>query len=125
MAEMRHNGGIVSTYLELGFDQVKYFEVELTTTPYTLTDMVPPPRRLQLRNASETENVYLNITGDAAQPIVGPSPGDNIKVGPQGIFIMDFDVLRSISMVTGSGVATVEGILGFKGTAATPGHPYM
>jgi hypothetical protein len=117
MAQMKHSGGIVDAVLELGFDTVKYFEITASGTAQTLT-INPPARRLTLRNASTqtTGNpFYFNIAGDPASTAVGSTPGDNIKLGPECVFAMDFDTLTSVSFITGGSEVLVEGHLGWKG----------
>lgn len=116
MAHLKHSGGIVEGVLELGFDQVKYFEGTITNTASGFS-INPPARRLILNNRAASGNVYLRIDGDTAQPTASFTPGDNIKVGPGCSFAMDFDSLTSISLVSDSpGGVSVEGLLGFKGT---------
>jgi hypothetical protein len=115
MAELKHNGGIVDAVLELGFDQVKYFEGDIgsTATGFTID---PPARRLQLTNRSESEDVYFRVNGGTATTDVGFVPGDNIKLGPGCSFTMDYDILTEISLVTAGATVPVEGLLGWKGT---------
>ena len=113
--QLRHSGGLVEAIVELGFDAVKYFEITATTAAQTIT-MGLPARRLNLRNTSETTAVYFNITGDAAVASANSIPGDNIKLGPSCTFSMDFDTITSISFITASSTALVEGHLGWKGT---------
>lgn len=115
MAELKHNGGIIEAVLELGFDQVKYFEGDITGTATGFT-IDPPARRLQLTNRSETEDVYFAINGNTATAVAGFVPGDNIKLGPGCTFTMDFDILTEISLVTAGSTVPVEGLLGWKGT---------
>lgn len=115
MAEIRHNGGIVSAIIELGFDAVKYFEITATSSAQKLT-ISPPARRLILRNTSDNDAVYFNITGDDAAASVSSTPGDNIKIDAGCTFTMDFDTLTDISFITEGASVLVEGILGWKGT---------
>lgn len=115
MAELKHNGGLVEAVLELGFDQVKYFEGDITGTAVGFT-IDPPARRLQLTNRSENEDVYFRVNGSPATTSVSFVPGDNIKLGPGCSFTMDFDILTEISLVTAGGTVPVEGLLGWKGT---------
>lgn len=115
MAQLKHNNGIVEVVIELGFDLVKYFEFSATGTASSL-NIGTPARRLTLRNSSESDDVYFNITGNPATTTVGPVPGDNIKLGPGCTFTMDFDVLTAISFITTGATVVVEGILGWKGT---------
>jgi hypothetical protein len=115
MARMKHSGGIVETVLELGFDTVKYFEATITETASGFS-ISPPARRLIVNNRSTTNNVYLRIDGQDASTTVGFTPGDNIKISPEGSFAMDFDALTAISFITeASTTANIEGLLGFKG----------
>lgn len=113
MANLSHNGGLPNLVSEIGFSLVKYFETTLTVSPQTLT-IDPPAKRLILRNTDDNENVFIRVDGQVVSATIGAVPGDNIKIGPGGIFTMDFDSLHSLSMVS-SGSAVVEGILGFKG----------
>ncbi len=115
MAQIAHNGALIDAVLELGFDQVKYFESSIadTATGFTIS---PPARRIILNNRSETEDVYLRINGSPATTAVSFVPGDDIKIGPGCSFTMDFDSITEISLVTAGGTADIEGILGFKGT---------
>lgn len=115
MAYLSHNGGIVQGVLELGFDRVKYFEGDITSTAAGFT-ITPPARRLTVNNRSTTTDVYLRLNDSPAVASTAFLPGDNIKICPQGSFSMDFDVLTEVSFVTASGEAHVEGLLGFKGT---------
>ncbi len=113
--QISHSGGLVDAVIELGFDAVKYFEISATDTPQKLT-ISPPARRLTLRNSSTTTPFYFNITGADASTSVSSTPGDNIKLGPECIFTMDFDTLTCVSFVTEGTTVLVEGLLGFKGT---------
>jgi hypothetical protein len=113
--QIKHNHGLVDAVLELGFDAVKYFEITANGTAQMLT-ISPPARRLTLRNASTTTPVYFNLTGVDATTVISSTPGDNIKLGPECVFEMDFDTLTNISFITGGGTALVEGWLGWKGT---------
>lgn len=113
MANIQHNGGLPILTSEVGFSQVKYFETTVGGTAFTLS-IDPPAKRLILRNTDSTDGVFLRIDGEEATTSVSAIPGDNIKIGPQGIFTMDFDSLSTISIIS-SGTAVVEGILGFKG----------
>jgi hypothetical protein len=117
MAQLKHSGGIVDAVLELGFDQVKYFEGDITGTATGFT-IDPPARRLQLTNRSESDDVYFSVNGTTATTDVGFVPGDNIKLGPGCSFTMDYDILTEISLVTGGASVSVEGLLGWKGTGA-------
>ena len=115
-AQMKHGGGLVDAILELGFDNVKYFEITATGAAQTLS-ISPPAKRLTLRNSHASADVYFNITGTAATTSVSAIPGDDIKLGPSFVFTMDFDNLTTISFITGGTSVLVEGILGWKGTA--------
>ena len=117
MAEIKHNGGIVEAVLELGFDQVKYFEGDITGTASGFT-INPPARRLQLTNRSETADVYFSVNGTTATTTVGFIPGDNIKLGPGCSFTMDYDILTELSLITTGASVPIEGLLGWKGTGA-------
>lgn len=117
MAELKHSGGLVDVVLELGFDQVKYFEGEITGVASGFT-INPPARRLQLTNRSESDDVYFSVNGTTATPVVGFIPGDNIKLGPGCSFTMDYDILTEISLVTAGTTVEIEGLLGWKGTGA-------
>ena len=113
--QMKHSGGLVDAIIELGFDAVKYFEIIVTDTAQELSTAIPA-RRLTLRNTSTTADFYFNITGVVATTSVSAIPGDNLKLGPECTFTMDFDNLTTISFVTGGAAVLVEGFLGFKGT---------
>lgn len=113
--QISHSGGLVDAVLELGFDQVKYFEGPImdTATGFTIS---PPARRIILNNRSATGNVYLRINGSPATTVVNFVPGDDIKIGPGCSFTMDLDSITEISLVTAGETINIEGILGFKGT---------
>ena len=113
--QIAHNGGLVDAILELGFDAVKYFEITANGTAQKLT-ISPPARRLTLRNDSTTDPFYFNVTGSDATTSVSSTPGDDIKLGPECIFSMDFDTLTCVSFITKGPSVLVEGILGWKGT---------
>ena len=116
MAEFKHGGGIVEAVLELGFDQVKYFEGDIgeIATGFTIS---PPARRLQLINRDTENDVFFSVNGGTATTSVGFIPGDNIKLGPGSSFIIEFDILTEISLITEAGnTVAVEGLLGWKGT---------
>ncbi len=116
MAEIKHNGGIVEAVLELGFDDVKYFEGTITDAASGFS-ISPPARRLIVNNKSTSIDVYLRIDGIDAAASVSFTPGDNIKIEASGTFTMDFDTLTTVSLITASGeTADVEGLIGFKGT---------
>jgi len=115
MAYLSHNGGIVQGVLELGFDRVKFFEGDITSTASGFT-ISPPARRITVNNRSTTLDVYLRLDGGTAVASTAFLPGDNIKICPQGSFSMDFDTISAVSFITASGTAHVEGLLGFKGT---------
>jgi len=115
--QMRHSGGLVDVVLELGYDQVKYFEGTIagTATGFTIT---PPARRITVMNQDGANAVYLRINppaGETAEASVGFTPGDNIKIGAGCNFSMDFDSLSEISLVTDGASVDIEGILGWKG----------
>jgi hypothetical protein len=115
--QMRHSGGLVDVVLELGFDQVRYFEGDITGTATGFT-ISPPARRITVINQDSTNDVFLRINppdGEVAETTVGFTPGDNIKIGPGCNFTMDFDSLSEISLVTEGATVAVEGILGWKG----------
>lgn len=114
MANIFHKGGLPELISEIGFSQVKYFEGNISSTATTI-DLDPACRRVVIRNVSSTIPVYVRLDGDIATSTAGMIPGDNIKVPTLGIFTMDFDAITTISMITASGTAFVEGILGFKG----------
>lgn len=115
MAHMQHSGGIVEAVLELGFDQVKYFEGDIGTSA-TGFSITPPARRLILNNKSTSGNLYLRVDGQNAQASTSFVPGDNIKIVPGANFTMDFDALHSISLIADASPVHAEGILGWKGT---------
>ena len=116
MAKLAHSGGLVEAVLELGFDSVKYFEGDITDTASGFT-ISPPARRLTVLNKSTTDDVFLRINGSPATTSVSFTPGDNIKIGPECTFNMDFDTLNEISLVTETGITVpIEGLLGFKAT---------
>lgn len=114
MANIIHKGGLPNLFSEIGFTDVKYFETEIGGSAVTIS-INPPATRLILRNTSSSDDLFLRVDGEEAGTDVGIVPGDNIKVGANGIFTMDFDTLSSVSLVA-SGTVAVEGILGFKGT---------
>lgn len=117
IAHIQHSGGIIQAVIELGFDQVKYFEGSIggTATGFSIS---PPARRLILNNRSTTGNVYLRVDGEDAEVGASFTPGDNIKIGPGCSFTMDFDSLSSVSLIADAPSVDVEGILGFKGTVS-------
>ena len=115
MAELKHNGGIVDVYLELGFDAVKYFEGDITGTPQKIS-ISPPARRLTLVNNDTNNPVYINITGADASSAVSLIPGDNLCIKAGCEFEMDFDILECVSLVTAGATVNVCGYLGWKGT---------
>ena len=114
MARIKHSGGLLDATIELGFDVVKYFEGNISSTASGF-NISPPARRIIVRNTSSTNDVFLNVIGNNATTSVSFVPGDNIKVATQGTFTMDFDSLTSVSFITASGTAFIEGLLGFKG----------
>ena len=115
MAGLKHNGGIIDAVLELGFDAVKYFEIEANGTAQAIS-LSPPARRLTLRNPSTTDDLYFTVNGDTATATVSAIPGDNLKLGPGCIFELDFDSLSNISFITTGATVTAEGHLGWKGS---------
>lgn len=116
MASIAHSGGIVDAVLELGFDQVKYFESSITSTATGFT-INPPARRIIVENFSTTDSVYLRINDSPATTIVSFTPGDNIRIKAGCTFSMDFDSVTEISLVAADGVSVnIGGLLGFKGT---------
>lgn len=117
MAKFQHSGGLVEAVLELGFDNVKYFEGSITGTASGFT-ISPPARRLIVTNKSTTDDAYLRINSSPATTAVGFSPGDDIKISPGCTFNMDFDTLGEVSFVTDGASVTIEGLIGFKATQA-------
>ncbi len=116
MARLQHSGGLVEVILELGFDQVKYFELSANGVAQSIT-MNPPARRLTLRNTADAGTpIYFNVTGDDATTVVSAVPGDNIKIDGGCVFELDFDSLSNISFITEGPTVTIEGHLGWKGT---------
>ncbi len=116
MAQVRHSGGIVDAIVELGFDNVKYFEGTMTGTAQGFT-ITPPARRIIINNKDDTDDVFLRINDSPATTSVSFVPGDNIKIGPNCSFTMDFDSLNEISLITNGSSVDIEGILGWKATA--------
>lgn len=114
MSNISHRGGLPELFSEVGFSNVKYFETTVSGTPFTL-DIDPPASRIIIRNTSTLEPVFLRLDGQEATTDVGSVPTNNIKVGEQGTFSMDFDSVETVSLVS-SGTVFVEGVLGFKGT---------
>ena len=115
MAKMKHSGGLVEAVIELGFDNVKYFEGTITGTASGFT-ISPPARRLIIRNLDTSQVVFLRINASPATTSVSFIPGDDIKIRAGGIFTMDFDSLTEISLITEGPSVAVEGIIGFKAT---------
>ncbi len=115
MAHLKHSGGIVDVVLELGFDNVKYFEGTMTGAAQGFT-ISPPARRLTISNKDAAVAVFLRINGSPATASVSFVPGDDIKIGGGCIFTMDFDSLNEISLITAGASVAVEGVLGWKGT---------
>ncbi len=114
-AQVKHSGGLVDAIIELGFDNVKYFEGNITGTAIGFT-ISPPARRIVVNNKSDTADVFLRINDSPATTSVSFMPGDDIKIGPGCSFSMDFDILREVSFITGGTTVNIEGILGFKAT---------
>lgn len=118
MSQIRHNNGLSEQVSEIGFDTVKYFEGDITSTATCIT-VEPPARRLRIRNANSTDSVFVRINECPADTIVSLTPGDDIRIGPLCEFNMDFDTINKFSMVaSGTTPVTVEGLLGFKGIAS-------
>lgn len=115
MSQLKHNGGIVDVVVELGFDQVKYFEGVASDVASGFTTNVPA-RRLQLTNRSGSEDLYFRVNGSPAVASVGFVPGDNIKLRAGCTFTMDYDIITEISFVTLGASVSMEGLLGWKGT---------
>ena len=113
MANINHNKGLPELVAQVGFSIVKYFEGNISSSPTTLS-IDPPARRLLLHNTDKTNSVYFRVNKGAATTAVGLIPGDDIKVAAGGIFIMDFDTIHELSLVSGS-VVFVEVTLGFQG----------
>lgn len=114
--QIGHSGGLIDTFLELGFDQVKYFETTIISTASGFF-INPPARRILVENLSEISDVYLRINKGDATPSVSFSPGDNIKIRPKCSFSLDFDSIKEVSLITAPGEsAQISGLLGFKGT---------
>ena len=114
MSNMLHKGGLPELFSEVGFSVVKYFEGTISSTATTI-DLDPPCKRVVIRNTNTANPVYLRVDGQVATSSAGIVPGDNIKIAGLGVFIMDFDTVHSVSLITASGTCFVEGILGFKG----------
>jgi hypothetical protein len=113
--QIAHSGGLVDAVLELGFDQVKYFEGAITGTASGFT-IGTPARRLQLTNKDTNNDVYFRVNSSPATTTVGFVPGDDIKLGPGCSFALDYDALTEISFITTGSTVQVEGLLGWKGT---------
>ena len=114
MANIPHKGGLPDLFSEIGFSDVKYFETTVSGSPTTI-DIDPPASRIIIRNKSTLKPVFLRLDGQEASQDVEVIPGNNIKIGEQGTFSMDFDAINTVSLVA-SGTLSIEGILGFKGT---------
>lgn len=114
MSNILHKGGLPDLVSEIGFSVVKYFEGTIGSTATTI-GLDPPCKRVVIRNTSQSIPVYLRVDGIIATSTASIVPGDNIKIAALGTFIMDFDTVDSVSLITASGTAFVEGILGFKG----------
>ena len=115
MAQMKQSGGIIDVVLELGFDDIKYFEITATTSAQSIS-MSVTARRLTLRNTSETIDFYFNVKGVDAAASVSSTPGDNIRVGAGCVYEADYDSLTTISFITEAGTAAIQGHLGWKGS---------
>ena len=116
-SQMRHSGGLNQLVVELGFDQVKYFELVANTVAQTIT-FNTPARRLSVSNKEAVggSSVFVNVTGVAAAASAGITPGDNIRIRPTCTFTMDFDAFTCVSIIADVGTAQVDALLGFKGT---------
>jgi hypothetical protein len=114
---MAHSGGLVDVVLELGFDEVKYFEGDITGTASGFT-ITPPARRLQLVNKSSSVDIYFKVNDGDATTAVSFVPGDNIKLGAGCTFTMDYDAVSQLSFITEGSSAAIEGLLGWKGSNA-------
>ena len=117
MTKLHHSGGLVDVMLELGFDEVKYFEGAVTNVASGFT-ISPPARRVTIMNASSNDDVFVRINGGDATTSVGFTPGDDIKIGPGCTFSMDYDVLTELSFITTGPTVNVEGLIGWKGTVS-------
>lgn len=115
MANMRHSGGIVDAVIELGFDQVKYFEGTIGASAMGFS-ITPPARRVIVNNRATSGNVFLRVNNGSATTVVSFSPGNDIKISPGGSFIMDYDAVSEISLISDGASVAVEGLLGFKAT---------
>lgn len=116
--QIAHSGGLVDAVLELGFDQVKYFEgvVAASASGFTIT---PPAKRVVVENLDADNPVYLRINGGSATTSVSFVPGDDIKIQPSCSFSMDFDSVTELSFIANTGNAvSITGLLGFKGTVS-------
>jgi hypothetical protein len=115
MAKLHHSGGLIDVIIELGFDEVKYFQGAVSGTASGF-DISPPARRVTVMNTSDDDNVFVRINGGDATTSVGFTPGDDIKVGPGCTFSMDYDVLTELSFITSGSAVNIEGLIGWKGT---------
>jgi len=116
--QISHSGGLVDAVIELGFDQVKYFEGSVTDTA-TGFNISPPARRIVLENSNTTGSMFLRVNDSPATSNVSFTPGDDVRIQPGCTYTMDYDAIHSISMVAESGVTVdAKGLLGFKGTVA-------
>ena len=113
--QISHSGGLVDAVLELGFDEVKYFEGTISGTASGFT-VEPYPRRLQLLNKSGSVDIFFRVNDGNATTVVEFVPGDNIKIGAGCTFTMDFDAISELSFITGGSNADIEGVLGWKGS---------
>lgn len=114
MSQIKHNSGLSEQVSEIGFDTVKFFSGPITTTAYTLS-IEPPARRIIVRNASQTNDLFVRINNGAATATESLVPGNNIKICALCVFTMDFDTINEVSLVAGSGTVEVECLLGWKG----------
>jgi len=114
--QISHSGGLVDAVIELGFDQVKYFEGPITDVASTIF-ISPPARRIVLENCSTESSVFLRINDEPATANVSFTPGDDVRIQPGCTYTMDYDAIHSISMIAESGITVdVKGLIGFKGT---------
>ena len=114
MGKYQHNGGLIEGVLELGFDEVKYLEGDIGTSAVNVS-MDPPARRLTIANRSTSGNLFLRVNNGDATTSTGLVPGDDIKILPGEIFVMDYDCVRVVSFISDS-LVHMDGLIGFKGT---------
>ena len=63
--QVKHSGGLVDAVIELGFDNVKYFEGPITGAASGFT-IDPPARRIIVLNKDDTSDVFLRINDSPA-----------------------------------------------------------